>query len=366
VVLFHVYTFTTFTLITFPRVPGLDLFLRSGSTGVSLFLILSGFCLYAPFAAGGERRFRTGRFLVRRFRRLMPAYYVGLALALALNVLGAGRLGFSPMTPSEVGRQLLTHLTMTQSLFPDTFYGLNGAFWSLALEWQLYLLLPLLVWGVRRFGLARTGAVVILSSVAYRVWLALAIDHGLAPHASVLAQAVLPNLVVGRSAEFMLGMIAAEAYASGRLAALARRLRYGALILVPATPLVAAGPFLVRTPLAHLVFGAMFFILLCAVLASGNIVNRLVSWPPLVFVGVISYSLYLVHQPLVQMLAYLVRTAGVRDPVVEFFVVLGLLPLVVVVAWPSSRQSSGAPSACAPSRAAAGSTGCSSRSDCCR
>src|ERR1700730_1459165 len=60
------------------RVPGgpLDLFVRSGSTGVSMFLVISGFSLYIPYANGKSLRFRTGQFLWRRCRRLLPAYIV--------------------------------------------------------------------------------------------------------------------------------------------------------------------------------------------------------------------------------------------------------------------------------------------------
>src|SRR5438034_9463824 len=75
VVFFHIYAFSG---ANFPQIPGLDQFLRSGSTGVSLFLVLSGFCLYVPFAAGRTGRFKTGTFLRRRCGRLMPAYYASL------------------------------------------------------------------------------------------------------------------------------------------------------------------------------------------------------------------------------------------------------------------------------------------------
>src|SRR5258708_29944634 len=88
VVLFHM---TAFSGAQFHNIPGLDLFLRSGSTGVSLFLVLSGFCLFLPFAGGRLHRFKAGEFFRRRCKRLMPAYYVALVLALALAVFTGGK-----------------------------------------------------------------------------------------------------------------------------------------------------------------------------------------------------------------------------------------------------------------------------------
>src|SRR5438105_695274 len=95
----------------FPQVPGLDLFLRSGSTGVSLFLVLSGFCLYLPFAGGRTGRFKLVEFFRRRCQRLMPAYYVSLLAALVLAVVAAQPLGLEQVTLADATWQALTHAT---------------------------------------------------------------------------------------------------------------------------------------------------------------------------------------------------------------------------------------------------------------
>jgi peptidoglycan/LPS O-acetylase OafA/YrhL len=322
VVLFHIRAFSG------ARLGPLDLFVRSGSTGVSLFLVLSGFCLYLPIARGGAENFRVWRFLRRRATRLLPAYYASLALVLLVMVLSAGRLGLAQLTGPDVALQVATHVTMTHSLFPSTFYALNGAYWSLGLEWQLYLGLPLLVIGVRRFGLTRTVAAVIAVNIVYRLGLQLAIGlHGVTA-GSPLATDVLPNLLPGRWAEFGFGMVAAQLHSTGRIAAWAGQVRWAILGLVP---LAAAAVLSVGSPLEHLLFGAVFFLLLCTVLAGGNWLSRLLSWRPLAAVGVMSYSLYLVHQPIVQSLCFLLRHTG--SPLQVFAEVLLLVPAILAVAW---------------------------------
>jgi peptidoglycan/LPS O-acetylase OafA/YrhL len=322
VVLFHIRAFSG------ARLGPLDLFVRGGSTGVSLFLVLSGFCLYLPIARGGAENFRVWRFLRRRATRLLPAYYVSLAVILLVTVLAATQLGLTPLSGPGVAIQAVTHLTMTHSLFPSTFYALNGAYWSLGLEWQLYLGLPLLVIGVRRFGLARTVAAVVAVNMAYRVGLQVAIDlHGIAA-GSVLATDVLPNLLPGRWAEFGFGMVAASLYATGRTGRWAPRAGWAILGLVPLTTVAVLS---VGSSLEHLLFGAVFFLLLCVVVAGENWLSRLVSWRPLAAVGVMSYSLYLVHQPIVASLSFLLRHTG--SPLPVFLEVLLCMPGILAVAW---------------------------------
>jgi peptidoglycan/LPS O-acetylase OafA/YrhL len=329
VVLFHIAAFST---AQFPQIPGLELFLTSGSTGVSLFLLLSGFCLYLPFAGGRASRFRVGEFFRRRCYRLMPAYYVSLVLALGLAVLSATWLNISELTAGDAVRQLVTHVFLVHTLFPDTFYSLNGAFWSLGLEWQLYLALPLLIWITRRVGLTYAVGLAIACNVVYRVGLSYLIKTGAIDGQSLLAGSVLPNQLPGRWAEFALGMVAAELYTRGHLT----RWRY----LVPGAwaAMVALVPLCLLASkvfdLSHVAYGALFFALLCLVIGRDNAVARVLAWRPLVVLGTVSYSLYLVHQPIIQLLSvWLRQTRPDLEPTTVFVVLLLLVPVIVVVAW---------------------------------
>lgn len=322
VVLFHIRVFSTAHV---PFAP-LDFFARSGSTGVSLFLVLSGFCLYLPFAGGRQARFKTGAFFVRRARRLLPAYYVSVGLALALNLLGGGALGFGPMPFGDVLWQLGTHLTLTHTLFPSTFYALNGAYWSLGLEWQLYLALPLLIFGMRRFGLGPTLVAAIGVNVVYRLSLALVASHG-PVHSNLFQTVVLPNLLPGRWAEFVFGMIAAELYARGVIDRLTAVAGYAWI------PMMGVAVVADKLPVSHLAYGTAFAMLLVAVLRERSLVARLFSWRPLVGLGIMSYSLYLVHQPIVQALAHVFRSDVHLGPNATFLALIGSFPVILAAAW---------------------------------
>ncbi len=322
VVLFHIRVFSGARLPIQP----LDFFVRSGSTGVSLFLVISGFCLYLPFAAGRQGRFKTGTFFIRRARRLLPAYYVSLLFALALNVIGGAYLGFAHLTAGDIAWQMSTHLALVHTLFTSSFYALNGAYWSLGLEWQLYLALPLLIIGIRRFGLLPALAAAVVVNLVYRLGLAVAAGKGWVP-SGVVQTVVLPNLLPGRWAEFVFGMLTAELYARGTLARLPRVATYAwapmAVIAVAAASL----------PLSHIAFGAVFTLLLIAVLNERGLVSRMFAWRPLVAMGITSYSLYLVHQPVVQAMAFVLRHDLGLSPSRAFVALIALLPVIFAVAW---------------------------------
>lgn len=320
VVLFHIHAFTG------ARLPfGLDFIARAGSTGVSLFLVLSGLCLYLPYAGGRQSRFRTDDFFRRRVRRLLPAYYVSLVVVLALHAIADGRWGLPRLTWPELWLQAGTHATLVHQLLPSTFYGLNGAYWSLGLEWELYLTLPLLVMAAVRFGLARTVAVVLVLTATYRLGLFAAGATGVIDPHGAWAQFVLPNVFLGRWSEFALGMVAAEWFRT-------RGTRVSRIQLVGAAAALVLALALPDNPLNHMLYGLIFFTLVCLALAGGNVVTRIFSWRPLAAVGVMSYSLYLVHQPIVEMLSYALGTLPGASPGRVFLLEVLLFPVVLIVA----------------------------------
>src|SRR4029079_15388185 len=95
--------------------------------------------------------------------------------------------------------------------------AINASFWTLALEWQLYMLFPLLVWGFRRWGVGPTLAVVLLASLSYRTWVYLTQDMSRLEVGYIYAYA-LP----GRMFEFALGMTAAVSLAGAQVRSDAR------------------------------------------------------------------------------------------------------------------------------------------------
>lgn len=113
--------------------------LSYGWMGVSLFFLISGFCIHASALQAGE--LRVGRFFWRRFWRICPPYLAWLAFF-------AWRDGLNFST-GDGRAQILSHVFLFYNFSPAWIFAINGAFWSLAVEVQLYLLYPVL-WVMRR------------------------------------------------------------------------------------------------------------------------------------------------------------------------------------------------------------------------
>ncbi len=110
--------------------------LGQGHSVVTIFIAISGFCLMLPVArsgmklVGGARRFFKGR-----VHRILPPYYIALALSILVVVLlipAGGRAGYlhSPATQFSI----VMHLLLIHNLNLSTYYGINGPLWSVATE----------------------------------------------------------------------------------------------------------------------------------------------------------------------------------------------------------------------------------------
>ena len=143
---------------------------RHGYVMVDELLVLSGFLLALPAARRHIRGLPpepAGRFYRRRLWRILPGYYLTLALVLALYALPRG---LYPSAGAAV-KDMLAHMTFTHVFSYDTYMRspMFGGLWTLAVEAQFYLLWPALV---RPYG-RRPGAVCLLltaGGLGFRAW----------------------------------------------------------------------------------------------------------------------------------------------------------------------------------------------------
>ncbi|HZH32617.1 MAG TPA: acyltransferase, partial [Pyrinomonadaceae bacterium] len=272
-----------------------------GHLGVALFFVISGFCIHLrwakQYAQTGERRLDFGNFWKRRLFRLYPPYLVALCLTMGL-VAGAYMVGVSvplmDIYPEPRAQWMVAdfvaHVLMLHGLHPVfDMGGGNGVYWTLAREEYFYIMYWGLLAARLRWGTHRSLAGVLALGVVF-------------PYAMGL---VLPLEsawwgIVNRSAivlwiQWCLGLLAVEAYYG--LVKLPRWCYWGWLIPVWMAAAVLSEHHAPR--MEPILWGMSFFTLLnfCVRLErDGRWPDRLLfAW--LSKVGVFSYSLYLVHNP---------------------------------------------------------------------
>lgn len=306
VVVFHAATFGRSLAGTW--VSPLAAFAYAGHTGVSLFFVLSAFLLSRPFLAqaAGGRRVRIRDFYRRRALRILPLYWTAVIFAAVASAHQVKDL--LACLPSLV---FLNQLTAWRPL-P---YG--AVWWSLVTEAQFYVLLPLLPLALGSRRGRRVGALVFLAwAAAYGAFLARLLPIGDIP------AIVLDQSVFGLAPVFLAGILAAWVYTRHgealrtRLAGIGWLSRGGADALLVAT--LAGLSLLLRLvvhlgtdrmnvpPWAawHVAEGMLWTTVLLLLLVAPLRSKRLLSNPVLAALGIISYSLYLVHYPIVFHILY--------------------------------------------------------------
>lgn len=233
---------------------------RYGWLGVEMFFVISGFVIPLSMHASGYRPFdHWGRFLLKRIVRIDPPYLIAAVMALALLVASANSPWFHGEKPDITAAQVLMHLGYLNGILGQPW--LNVVFWTLAIEFQYYLLISMVfpLFSATRFG--------------YRA-LALAL--------SLLSALVFPseNFVFLYLGLFLMGILAFQ-----RSANLIGWPEFCAFLsLVSASAWLSLG-----APKAAVGMLAVWAILFAAWLGR----SRVLGW-----LGAVSYSLYLVHVPI--------------------------------------------------------------------
>ncbi len=310
----------------------------AGGSGVTLFFVLSGFLLFMPYAKSllFDSAWPTTRhFYLRRAFRIIPAYYVSLFLLILLF--------HQEYLQRAHWNDLFLFLTFFMDSSSATFEKLNGPFWTLAVEWQYYLLLPIMMLCV--------GLIVRRGSLRWRIWkltlcLLGIIGWGLFSRywgmyytANTSQTFVVPRpamnvalfLLYGQSGkyleDFAVGMLICMCYIYSQQLGAQHALNIG---------LRRLSPWLWRVGILLLFFMAMwhldwfytnhwtfldsisryygwfnyfnwlgeiflalgFGLCVLAILYGSTYLQRAFSWRPLRWIGLISFSMYMWHLPL--------------------------------------------------------------------
>jgi peptidoglycan/LPS O-acetylase OafA/YrhL len=281
-------------------------YLAGGFVGVDIFFVISGYLITKMIHDEvNEGSFTIVNFYIRRIRRIFPAIFVLYFAVMVMTVL----FTFSA-DAGDIGRSLISSVFFLSNIF---FYRDSGYFedgnalrpllhtWSLSVEEQFYIVLPFLMIVLGGFALRVRRAVlwtIAAASLAASIWMVWA-DASAAFYlmqfraweflaGSLLAVGAVPAIRRPDVAEWVAGFGLFLTCLS--IAAMSRRF--------PFPGLGALAPCLGAALVIH------------AGRAHTTRVSRFLSLPAMVFIGLISYSLYLWHWPVRRFYGYIVATPG--------------------------------------------------------
>src|SRR5882724_2528653 len=273
-----------------------------GYSGVHLFFVLSGYLISRPFWArlvNGQPLPSWRKYGARRFVRIYPTYFVALAFFIAMRF--AGHLH----TPSFA--DVLLHVLLVFNWGEAAqFLAINIAMWTLAIEAQFYVILPIATALARRFAPAggRLGALLVGLAFVLIGWVSRWLEYR-----STLPGELRFRLPSSFLDLFAMGMFVAYLELTQAASLRARRALRGGLLLWAAALvlgtnywLVVAGggdwlspPTLALACLYPTLICAAFALILLAVLTRVRYRVPVLTSAPFVFIGQISYSMYLFH-----------------------------------------------------------------------
>lgn len=320
----------------------------NGRAAVAVFIVLSGYCLMIPVARSVEGVLRGGvlSYFKRRARRILPPYYCALALILlttsltpasGLDSVAQWRDAYPLFTPSAI----ISHLFLIHNWKPGWIFKIDPPAWTVATEWQIYFFFPALLHSWRKFGSGWT------------VFIAFCI--GLIPYfVSHHGEGASPWFL----GLFTLGMAAASINFSERYKTLQSRLPWGWFISCIAAVALLLDNLYIVPPFNRSVHDALdnsphcFWLInsmvglataCLLVFCTRSVGERpqsarpfilwLLERPAFVFVGSFSYSIYLIHDPILAYLCVHSQSQGLSHAQTFAAVALLGLPASVVMAY---------------------------------
>jgi peptidoglycan/LPS O-acetylase OafA/YrhL len=316
------------------RVLAMTKWMDLGHFAVGVFIVLSGFSLMIPVVRSTDARIPGGfwDYLKRRARRILPPYYAALILTLLMDLCipglrSPGNWRWDQTLPSFRLDVIISHLLLVHNFNREWVYNISAPFWSVATEWQIYFAFPLLLLPVwRRMG----AAVMVVTALVVGVGGAALLPQSLGCAASWYL------------ALFAYGMAAAVICFSqhARIVVIRDRIPWGLLTLVSVAALGLGmrrypGWFALKDCLDGVVAACLLVKLAqqatSTKLHPRSMMLRFFESAPAVTLGAASYSLYLIHSPLISATNLLVNWLFSPTPLARAWIVPAVaIPIIVV------------------------------------
>jgi len=299
---------------------------------VDVFIVVSGFCLMLPVAKSEGSQLIGGwrGYLIRRAKRILPPYYCALILSLLIAAVRfwicrpnveSWYIQHIDFRPSAI----IAHLFLVQNMWDPWARAIDGPTWSVATEFQIYLLFPMML-----LPLWRRCSPLMVITLGYGIGVVLMFVTWNGDRSGLSSCAWFIGL-------FAMGMCAAEWHVRNRTGKSRPFLAAVAIFMIAVTVLAIASLKWSAFLMCYLDFpvaGAAACLLAYFSSFEPNDrrgpVLRLLEWKPLVTVGTFSYSLYLIHAPILNLPVSLLLKYDAGGFAAVVTIVSTLLAIIVI------------------------------------
>lgn len=296
------------------------------NVGVPVFFVVSGFCIHASFQQQGQQ---WDSFFIRRLFRICPAYLVALGF-FTLLYMHHFRLD---LWSGPVWTQLLAHSFFVHNYSTSTIGAVNGSFWSMAVEFQLYLIYPVLLFLVGKLGWRRALGILAAIEILIRAANGIVETLGAAETAAGQVSWMFFISPLGYWFSWAMGAALADAFLKNEPLPFLRSPLKLWLGLVLAS-------YFVR-PLdgfQFLLFALITATVISRQLSKAKSENKLPAkkFALLQKIGLWSYSIYLLHQPLLNVYSYAINrliAAENRPALIAFLIVVFTWSIVIPLSY---------------------------------
>jgi peptidoglycan/LPS O-acetylase OafA/YrhL len=272
-----------------------------GILGVDVFFAISGFLicglLLKEYEAEGDINLR--RFYLRRCFRILPPYYVALAIFCVVSLLGIIVLNNADLPSCFLFYRNYLPLGVDER---GGFY--TAHFWTLAMEEHFYLVWPMLLLIVKPRRLGKVAFLLAMLIFCWRV-----VEGHFQLFAGVLPQANLLTRTDTRADGLVWGCLAAIYFP--RIQGLVRRIRFSQLWVVPLALLLVTQ--LMHAPGLTLWRAILLPVLLVSTVTQpASWLGRVLEWQPMKWIGTLAYSLYIWQELFLPEIASVMARGGFR------------------------------------------------------
>lgn len=319
IVLFHYGT------LAFPFDKGmLNHFAQNGPFAVSFFFCLSGYILTQVYYQSDFVKINIKQYLSKRFARIYPVYFLALILTLAL--------GFFINNSAPKGSSIILQLFALHAWVPGICLEINYPAWTISVEMFFYLSFPFLL----NFFQKQTNFKLYI--IAFTIWLISLITRiilvaFLNQSGEVWNQFVFFNPVFHLNA-FIFGMVA-SIVSKRNFRSFNYAKYFNSFILITATFLI----FIVNStdniflPWGHSgLYSPLFVIIILGLHANRNFFIKTISLPIFMFLGEISFGIYILQHPVYLLFEYITKNMTI-EPTTAFYLFLAVLILIASMVY---------------------------------